>query len=352
MLRLVQSQDMPPGAAALHCPGVPLNPDSIEFCIGQPLPGGGQQHLDPRDSEHPWGAAEFWQPPLAAEKNGDTLILSLDAFTTYHLTPNRPYLVSLRDAEGGRVNAPVIGIAMRLPSSPPKGWKPVTAAAPPPLPTPEPVAVEPPPIEVPVEPLTAGERPDTVSEPPPKRSALPLIAGLAVLVLALGGGAAWWFLGRDSAPQTAEAPATPLPAATPDRTLAAARAALAANPEPQAARELAEAHLAAKDLDGAFLLFRAAAEKGDKQAAIAVGGLYDPATWSKETSPLPAPNADQAVDWYKRAADAGDAEAQYRLGMVLKSGKTEAQDGPEQAVVWLKKAADQGHAKAKEALGQ
>jgi len=38
--------------------------------------------------------------------------------------------------------------------------------------------------------------------------------------------------------------------------------------------------------------------------------------------------------------------------MVLRSGRTEAADGPEQAVAWLRKAADQGHAQAKEALGQ
>lgn len=57
-------------------------------------------------------------------------------------------------------------------------------------------------------------------------------------------------------------------------------------------------------------------------------------------------------DDYIAAAEAGDAEAQYRLALVLRSGRTEAPDGPEQAVAWLRKAAEQGHAKAKEALGQ
>jgi TPR repeat protein len=78
--------------------------------------------------------------------------------------------------------------------------------------------------------------------------------------------------------------------------------------------------------------------------------MYDPATYSPETSPLPAPNPEQAVEWYRQAAEAGIAEAQYRLGMLLMSGKTDEPNGPELAVAWLRKAADQGHLQARDAL--
>ena len=78
--------------------------------------------------------------------------------------------------------------------------------------------------------------------------------------------------------------------------------------------------------------------------------MYDPATYSKETSPLPAANPEQAAQWYKRAAEAGNAEAQYHYGMLLKSGRTEEPNGPELGVQWLQKAADQGHAQAKAEL--
>ena len=51
-------------------------------------------------------------------------------------------------------------------------------------------------------------------------------------------------------------------------------------------------------------------------------------------------------------AEAGDPESQFRYGMLLKLGRTDAADGPEQAQVWLRKAADAGHAQAKDALAK
>ncbi|WP_445682641.1 hypothetical protein [Radicibacter daui] len=348
MFRLNQTQDMPAGIAALHCPNTPLDPQSVEFCVGHPLPGGGRHHLDPANPDQPWGAAEIWQRPAGARQEGNLLILTLDAFTTFHLKPNQPFFVTLRDGNGGRTDGPVIGIALRLPSAPPRGWKPTSAPAAQPAPA---ITAEPAP---PLEPLTA---PALETGPAPTgRSPLPLIGGIALVLLLLGGTAAWWFLGRpaDTSQQAETLPApnaTPMPPAE-EFTLASARSALAGKPDAAAALALGKAHLAAKDLDGAFLLLRNSAEQGNPEAAAAVGGLYDPDGWSKDTSPLPAPNAEQAAQWYRKAAEAGDAEAQYRLAMVLKSGKTDAQDGPEQAISWLRKAADQGHVKAKEALGE
>lgn len=186
------------------------------------------------------------------------------------------------------------------------------------------------------------------------------------MLLLLAGAGAWFALKPEdagpgvqavappaSAPasEVASAPVTP-PAPVAEVTLASIRAELSGSPEPAAARARADA--LAKEgrlLDGQFLLYKYAGEKGDAEAARAMGSFYDPATWSKERSPMPAPNPVEAARWLRQAADAGDAEAQYRYGMLLKGGGTDELDGPEQAIGWLRKAAEQGHEGAKQALG-
>ena len=53
---------------------------------------------------------------------------------------------------------------------------------------------------------------------------------------------------------------------------------------------------------------------------------------------------------YKKAADQGDAEAQYNLGDAYRLGAGVPEDY-EQAVYWYRKAADQGDAEAQFILG-
>ena len=61
---------------------------------------------------------------------------------------------------------------------------------------------------------------------------------------------------------------------------------------------------------------------------------------------LPVPeNYGQAMGWYERAATAGNAKAQYYLGIMLETGVRGAPD-PARAVVWFRKAAEQGHLEA------
>ena len=97
---LKQTPDMPAGTAELTCDHGDLDPDSVELCVSQPRASGGYLHLDPRDSEHPWGTQEFWQRPVAAGRDGDRVRLRLDAFTTFHIGANKPYILHLRDAAG------------------------------------------------------------------------------------------------------------------------------------------------------------------------------------------------------------------------------------------------------------
>jgi len=53
----------------------------------------------------------------------------------------------------------------------------------------------------------------------------------------------------------------------------------------------------------------------------------------------------EAARWYRKAAEQGDAGAQYNLGVMYKNGQGVKQDHAE-AVRWLRKAAEQGHANA------
>ena len=179
-----------------------------------------------------------------------------------------------------------------------------------------------------------------------RRGATALLAALlaVLLVAAAVGGYLLW------SPAPKQAPAM---AAAAETTLADVRKTIAAGPDAAAAREQANRLAqAGKLLDGQFLLYKYAAEKGDREAARRMGAFYDPDTWSKEKSPLPAPNPVEAARWLKPAAEAGDAEAQYRYGMLLRQGRTEEPDATLRAPGWLRKAAEQGHEEARRALGQ
>lgn len=55
--------------------------------------------------------------------------------------------------------------------------------------------------------------------------------------------------------------------------------------------------------------------------------------------------------WFKNQAEAGDAEAQYRLGEIYESGLGEPGTKPDDATGWYRKAAAQGHARAAFRLG-
>ncbi len=53
----------------------------------------------------------------------------------------------------------------------------------------------------------------------------------------------------------------------------------------------------------------------------------------------------EAVKWFRKAADQGNADAQYHLGLCYYYGYGVEEDNAE-AVNWLKKAADQGNEEA------
>lgn len=376
-LKQLGPDEHPSGTAALRITGPTAGrfdaPELIEIAIIDA--GQTERHLDPRNPDDPWTTAMFWFFPLEPQRREGGLWLEIDHGVTHHLGANKPYRLRLRSLDGVEADEVFVMKAnLRRPSQKPRGWVappdprgplkapppsdadiPLSPAAalvpeppPPEPPAPEPAAAEPAPepawneAEAPSpyapEPYAPEPHPPEPEPPPPKPLLTPLRLALLYLVLFLvGAGGAWLYLNR-----------TP---AAPVWTMDSCRSTLRGNPDP--AKTLADADALAQSgqlLDCQFLLYKYAAEKGQAAAARMLGLFYDPDTWAKDKSPLPAPNPVEAARWHKQAAEAGDAESMYRYGMLLKLGRTEEADGPEKAQVWLRKAAEAGHAQAKAAL--
>ena len=83
--------------------------------------------------------------------------------------------------------------------------------------------------------------------------------------------------------------------------------------------------------------YRRAAEQGDASAQYKLGLRYDNG-WG-----VPQDDA-EAVKWYRRAAEQGDASAQNNLGVMYGNGQGVPQDDVE-AYAWFNLAAAQGNAK-------
>ena len=91
-------------------------------------------------------------------------------------------------------------------------------------------------------------------------------------------------------------------------------------------------------------LLRLAAENGDAETQFNLGVLYD-----NGGQGVPQ-DYKEAIKWYRLAADQGDADAQFNLGVFYHFGEGVPQDYKE-AVKWYRLAADQGLALAQFKLG-
>lgn len=80
---------------------------------------------------------------------------------------------------------------------------------------------------------------------------------------------------------------------------------------------------------------RTAAEAGDPQAQYKLGESYARGGVLKQDSKL-------AFEWNRKAAEGGNANAQFDLGANYDQGYMVPQD-PTQALAWWRKAAEQGH---------
>jgi hypothetical protein len=89
--------------------------------------------------------------------------------------------------------------------------------------------------------------------------------------------------------------------------------------------------------------YRKAAEQGNADAQFNLGLMY------AAGSGVPADDQ-QASSWYVKAADQGNAKAQFKLGVVYATGRG-VQQNDYDAITWYRKAADQGYAPAEFNLG-
>jgi len=97
------------------------------------------------------------------------------------------------------------------------------------------------------------------------------------------------------------------------------------------------------DFAEALKFYRKAAEAGDAVSQVQLGGMY------KEGVGVDKDPA-EAVKWYRKAADQGSAGGQISLGVMYDFGYGVRQDYAE-AVKWYRKAADQGDATGQFELG-
>jgi hypothetical protein len=153
----------------------------------------------------------------------------------------------------------------------------------------------------------------------------------------------------DSTATPAPTPIAPPPAEPPKKSVRQTVAEfLATKPGPQAMLVKGREFAQAGNLNGAFLVWRQAAEGGNPDAELQMASFYDPLNAPPKDGFTP--DSVRAAEWYERSALAGNAEAQRKYGLLLIKGGPGLPADPVKARLWLQQAADQKDADAKKAL--
>ncbi len=253
-----------------------------------------------------WITAPRGAPPVASKPgSGDVALVSYRGFEAQQKPPSAAenvvvqrvpdappsgtWAVANYNATDGVVGTPPATLAPRLPASPrppaSRATTPPPAAPPPAAVAPPPPAAPPPTVVAPAPPLMA---PTPATVPPPAASILP--------------------------------PKAPVPAiAAPSPPTSAA----AASDRDEIAALLARArtYLSAGDVAAARLVLRRAAERADPQAALALGGTYDPTVLKRLGIVNFQADPAQAREWYRRAAQLGSADASLRLEQLVQTDR-------------------------------
>ena len=101
----------------------------------------------------------------------------------------------------------------------------------------------------------------------------------------------------------------------------------------------------AGNYDAAARQFRPLAEKGDAQAQYYLGYMY-------EKGQGVAKNPALMRQWYQRAADGGNAKAQYKVAIGYAFGLGGVTQSDEDAAKWLRQSAQNGYRRAQRTLGR
>lgn len=102
-----------------------------------------------------------------------------------------------------------------------------------------------------------------------------------------------------------------------------------------------------KDIKKGFALMKKAAESGNVNAQRELGLMHlDGVLYGNETMKALGADVATALEWFEKAGNQGDAEAQYQMGFLLGAGADGDPQLMKESYDWLAKAADQGHEKA------
>jgi hypothetical protein len=197
-----------------------------------------------------------------------------------------PWAAANYNVTDGVVDTPAATLAPRAPAS--RTTMPSPAAPAPAATAPTPPLVVPPPADA--APMPPPVAPTPVAAPPPAASAPTPKAPPAI-----------------AAPISAPPPPTST-VASPDRDEVATLLARA------------RTYLATGDVAAARVVLRRAAERDDPQAALALGGTYDPIVLKRLGIVNLRADPTQAREWYRRAVQLGSADASLRLEQLVQTG--------------------------------
>jgi hypothetical protein len=348
-----------PGHAILRVSELEAAPDGLALSIQR------QQGPDSHLADDGWRRTEAWLLPERVERRRDALEFHLGPEICDRLAGIATVRVRVKEPDIGVVGTTVVAWPAMLTSGaldPSSRLHDETvrlrraqlkvAPAPPPEPEPAP--------EPPAPPFTPPPRPELRAsralDPKPESSSRAGWLIAALVVVALLGGGYHLYTTYFQKPEPAVAAATPAPAPAPAPAASAGAKSvrdivgeyLATRPTPEAMLAKARDYAKAGEMGAAFLVFRRAAETGNAPAQLELAAFYDPMTTPARAGFTP--DGARAADWYERAALAGSAEAQRKLGLLLAKGGGGLPADPAKAKTWLQQAAAQNDADAKKAL--
>ncbi len=353
-----------PGHAILRVTELDAPPEGLTLSIQR------QQGPDSHLGEEGWRRTEAWLRPEQVVRLRGVLDFHLGPAICDRLAGIATVRLRIREPDVGVVGSTVVAWPAMLTSGAVDPTKrdaeesPFRFRRPPPQQLAEPPAPpfepEPPPVEPPRPMPELRAARDVLPELESERSGMTvwLIVAVALIAAAVSGYYAYTvYFQENGGAQVASTPAppppTPSPAASePPKTSIRDTVAdyLATKPTPEAMVAKGREYAQAGELAGAFLVWRRAAEAGNVQAEIEIAGFYDPLSPRPKTAFTP--DGARAADWYERAALAGNAEAQRKLGLLLAMGAAGMPADPAKARSWLQQAAAQNDTDAKKALEQ